>query len=109
MSSVYKSSFVFFFFISPRVWGKKASWKVQGTTLVPSHFPETSHQGLHALSLVGFICYHHPSNFVHVVEAKSEVFTADKAEHSLVKVVIVLLKEVERNNEQIEINTMKEK
>ncbi len=64
---------------------------------VPSHFPETSHQGLHALSLVEFICSHYPSNFVHVVEAKSEVFTADKAEHSLVKVVIVLLKEVERH------------
>lgn len=76
---------------------------------VPSHFPETSHQGLHALSLVEFICSHYPSNFVHVVEAKSEVFTADKAEHSLVKVVIVLLKEVERQSEKKEINPTKEK
>lgn len=63
---------------------------------VPFHFLETSHQGLHALSLVGFIRYR---NFVHVAEAKSEVFTADKAEHGLVKVVIVLLKELRRNRE----------
>lgn len=65
---------------------------------VPFNFLETSHQRLHALSLVGFIHYHYPS--IHVAEAKSAVFTANQAEHSLVKVVIVLLKEVDRNREK---------
>lgn len=73
---------------------------------VPFHFLETSHQGLHALSLVGFIHYHYPS--IHVAEAKSEVFTANQAEHSLVKIVIVLLKEVDRIREKKEISAMKE-
>lgn len=87
--SVYKSSFLlFFFFISPRVWGKKGLMESSRNHFVPFHFPETSHQRLHALSLVGFIRF--SSEFVHVVEAKSEVFTADKAEHCLVKVVVVL-------------------
>lgn len=91
--SIYKTSCFLFHFVKSL--GKKASWKVQGISSSVSSVCVlgTSNQRLHALSLVRFICYNNPTKFVYVGEAKSEVLTVDQAEHSFVKIVIMLLKQ----------------